>query len=382
MGLLNTKTQKASLRVVHLYEISTYNFQIHDVSLNSVTNSGNRPIPYTCNPQQQWNRYSQTCFYPSLAGVAGEIALDSPVRFIKTRFIDVPEFDKLYKPYNSDKSFSSADLCAFISTVGGGDAALLQCMASAMTCDYDLIRTADVGITQEILFSTYLYTALFVGTSSNRVTVFASMQNFSAPTSTSNFDKIQFSEINQLLFIGNVMDFHLTLNGQHAFATVERQSSHLEATLRFIQICKELKAQDQESKLKFLQPYEYECDSLPYVQLDLNQFGQYVSSCLPGMLCPKIAESKVFQTIPGFYSPLGRSNLNISCPVGSYCTSGIKNACPPGYVCGASMMSRPEPCKPSAFDGSTSCAASGLKEPFTCPQGKTCITPYFPPCTK
>lgn len=111
-------------------------------------------------------------------------------------------------------------------------------------------------------------------------------------------------------------------------------------------------------------------------EIDLNHFGQYVSSCVPGLLCASLRNTLIETVEDGFYVP--RPNLNLTCPRGSFCKNGFKQACAPGYYCDKEKMSVPIKCTKDATQYKT-CFGSGNVQPIDCLPGAICQAPYYPP---
>lgn len=163
------------------------------------------------------------------------------------------------------------------------------------------------------------------------------------------------------------------------FVSVTRKKWELDSMNRLIDVCAKLrKTLPNDISYRFLEPFADACSKMPpSTKVDLNMFGQYVSNCLPGVLCAELKKTSVYPVDDGYYAP--RPNLNLTCPIGSFCRSGTKRDCPIGFYCDVEKLATPKRCNKDMSLRST-CFGEGNKAPAKCPAGSLCIAPYFPPC--
>jgi ABC-type multidrug transport system ATPase subunit len=174
--------------------------------------------------------------------------------------------------------------------------------------------------------------------------------------------------------LGDVRDLDVSENGQFLFVSISRHRFELDSITRYYQVCQRLLHDPDNIFLKSFKPY---CQALPPAHnVDLNQFVLTVSSCIDTVHCPSVQKSIIKTTdFPDGYF-LMRPNALIGCLEGSYCHSGIRFDCSPGFSCPTSKLAAPLPCPQNS---STTCYNKGLTKPAACPPGATCTTQYLPP---
>lgn len=200
LGLTDRNTGKSSFVVKHLPELTYYNFLLPEED----NNPAQRPSNFNCPANQYF--VGGRC----VASRESVFPLNSPATFLKSRFIDVPETLKTVNAYKPDGSLNVAlacDLAAFANPAAYQGCT--QTIATTMSCEVDMIKRPENKQYSTTLFSTYLYTAIFVGDLSNKITVFATQPDFEST------DAIFVEQINEVAFIGGLKDIHNSGNGQH-----------------------------------------------------------------------------------------------------------------------------------------------------------------------
>jgi ABC-type multidrug transport system ATPase subunit len=199
-----------------------------------------------------------------------------------------------------------------------------------------------------------------------------------APLPFTPFD-IAFQKMSEFAFVGPVKDLVISPNGLHVFANVFRHRWELESMDRFVDICQKLDDPNtSDLDRQFLEPaFRKPCEGI-YRRPNINDFVQYVGMCpVIGVQCYSFYRTLIAKVKPGYYTANAFEQLQ--CPPGSFCPGGVKQTCPPGFVCNNFGNIKPTKC--AVVDGKydESCYQDGLHEPVKCPEGASCIVPFLPP---
>lgn len=232
-------TKTSFVIVKHLPEIAYYNFSTSVPSQNPA----NRPVPYPC----KGNDYliSGTCKNSN----EYTIPLKAKPLTIKERFIDIPEINGKQKPYTNFNTINVPLFCESLRV--SSEQMYLDCM-SQLKCEVSLMKSSMSKYS--MLFTNFLYSALFLVDETNVVTIIAVQPNYNSESEL--FVKV----INEIKMIGTIQYLYISPNGQHMITPISRRKWELDSIERQVKVCAAL---DANPNNQFLKPFEEACDSMP-----------------------------------------------------------------------------------------------------------------------
>lgn len=186
-------------------------------------------------------------------------------------------------------------------------------------------------------------------------------------------NQVNFDYMNTVVMNGVVETMSISENSQHMFVAVSRKRWEIDSRNRLIEICDTLL---EDPNNIFLSQYNSSCKSMNPQPINMNDFSQFATSCMPGTICPSLYLQKIESVSSGNYTM--RPQKQKVCEPGNFCSNGIKQVCPQGFTCPAPGLIYPLKCEFSPFFN-TSCLNFGLEEPETCPLGAICRAPYYVP---
>jgi ABC-type multidrug transport system ATPase subunit len=373
----------SSLETIHIEELSRVDFAQVDTICSDSTQP-NLSNECVFNPALRPKGYQfencETCAQHSER-------YNKRIEIIDSRFIDVPGLINLTSSYDDDGYLNSQIICEAIGQLEPVNKQLMDnCLYSISlltgNCEAEMFSLHSSILTP--FFESYWQDNLFVVIDDKYREIESALPMikpsslfilgktiYMSPDET--FGEYQLSVINEMTFIGKVLDLFVSQNGHHIYASLSRLKYELLSLIRFQEICEILVVSPDNI---FLQRFKLYCSIFAPSPVDIRQFGMLTSSCSNGILCDSFASSKVeSDVLPGYF--IFNHLTQVKCVPGTYCTHGTINMCPLGYQCGHEGLAAPMPC--SAKEGSDqTCFASPLS-PLPCPYGAICPTSDQPP---